>query len=338
MYQEYLMTDFKIGLIGYGKWVRNAYLPALQRDGRGKISAVCAASEASRARAAEELGAEIAVFDNHLQLLKEADIDVVFVAVPDFLHEEVLTAALDTGLPVFYEPPVTNKNETTPAMLKRLLAAPQVTHADIELAFIPVVARAHELLEQGALGELQTISIRLQSSWGPKPGFMVSNINHMSSWYVDIFNSILGRTPRRVMMFDGHGVEGKRQSHSSAVYDYDGVWGQIKANIASLDKLNLKVELNGDDGDCVIDMVSGELRLRTRDNAEWRQESWPASKPYADFPGMNESIAAFFDAVESGVPSHGSAENVARLHLAGLAADISRDNGTWAEIPDIDSL
>ena len=332
------MDLLRIGIIGYGKWVRNAYMPAIKRDGRAKIVAATAASEASRKRAVSELGPDAQVFDDYDALLAGAELDAVMIAVPDFLHEATLNAVLDTGLPVLYEPPLSNKRENMKLALKRLFTAPQITHADIGLCYIPVVGRAAELIAKDALGVLQTANINLQSSWGPKPGFEISNINHMSSWYVDILNTILGASPGRVMMFDGHGVEGYRQSHSSATYDYNGVWGHIKANIASVGELDIRVELNGDDGDILIDMVTGELRMRTRKDPLWTVESWPAIQPYADIPGAHESISAFIDAVISDEPSHANAAHIAELHLIGLAADNSRDSGTWADVEDVEAL
>lgn len=332
------MKSIRIGLIGYGSWVRKAYLPAIQRDSRGGIVSVAAKSDETRTRIARDLGPETAVFGDFRQLLEGPELDAVMIAVPDFLHEAALTAVLDSGLPVFYEPPVSDKRDTIKPMLRRLLDSPQLTHADIELGYIPAVARAAELIGYNALGTLQTASIRLQSSWGPKPGFEISNINHMSTWYVDIFNRILGKLPSRVMMFDGHGVSGHRQSHSSACYDYDGVWGYMKANIASVGELVIKVELNGDDGDIVVDLISGELRMRTRENPVWKVESLPAVQPYADLPGTHESVSDFLGAVQNGTMTYAGAERLAKLHLIGLAADASRDSGTWAVIDGVDTL
>ncbi|MBN1292914.1 MAG: Gfo/Idh/MocA family oxidoreductase [Candidatus Latescibacteria bacterium] len=332
------MSLIKIGLIGYGSWTRGAYLPALQRDGRGVVVSVAAPSESTRNRIKDDLGPDVSVFENFGKLLAGPKIDAVFIAVPDYSHESTLTAALGSGLPVLYEPPVSNKRNNIQPMLRRLLDAPQITHADTELIYIPVVGRAAELIKNHTLGNMQTANIRLQSSWGPKPGFEISNINHMSTWYVNIFNHILGSNPNRVLMFDGHGVSGHRQSHSAAYYDYNGVWGHIKANIACIGELDMRVELNGDDGDMLINMVTGELRIRTRHNPKWTTESWPALQPYAGLPGMHESVSAFLDAVESGKPTDADAIHIAKLHLIGLAADTSRDNGTWAEIYDIESI
>ena len=134
--------DLRIGLIGYGSWTRIAYLPALHRDGRAEIVSAAAPSAATQQRVRSELGSDIAVFANAEDLLNGPPVDAVFIAVSDAAHEEALSAALDAGVPIFYEPPLASQRHRIRPMVSRLLAAPQVTHADLEIGFIPVFVEA----------------------------------------------------------------------------------------------------------------------------------------------------------------------------------------------------
>ena len=98
------------------------------------------------------------------------------------------------------------------------------------------------------------------------------------------------------------------------------------------------MEVNGDDGDLIVDLFSGEIRLRSRKNTNWGVECVLALQPHAGWPGMHECVSAFLDAVESGQPSPVNAEVVAQLHLLGLAAETSKDSGTWAGVEGLESL
>ena len=120
------MADTRVGLIGYGGWARTAYVPALQRDGRAQLAAVAAKTEATRQRARDELGDGIEVFESAAELLKTKP-DAAMIAVPDEVPEETLIAALDAGAHVYYEPPVAHKRDRIRGVLKRLMAAPQIT-------------------------------------------------------------------------------------------------------------------------------------------------------------------------------------------------------------------
>ena len=330
--------DVRIGLIGYGGWAREAYVPALKRDGRARIVSAAAPSKGTRLRIRSDLGSDVAIFEGPEELLNGPPIDAAMIAVPEAVHERALGAGLDAGVAVFYEPPLAATPERMRPMLARLLKAHQVTHADLEIGFTPVVARAAERVRSGIVGEVQTVSIRLQSNWGSDPEADLSTIDHLAPWYVDGLNCILGATPKRVLVLDGHGLPGRGQRHSLGHFDYDGVWGTFQANIGGVSELETHIEVNGDDGDILVDLFNGELRLRTRVESDWSVEQVLATEPRAGWPGMHECVTAFLDAITGVRPNRTNAQMVAQLHLVGLAAEASKDSGTWAEIEDIASL
>ncbi len=312
--------DLRVGLVGYGAWTRSAYLPALRRDGRAHVAAVVARSEASREAAKAECGAGVHLAARLEDLPDAADLDALMIAVPDAMHEPVLRSAFAGRAAVLYEPPLTDRRASVAPMVQRLLACPQVTYADLELGFIPAVARAAELAGQGTLGLVQTIAIELRADWGPVPDYDLCNIHHLSTWYVDVLNRLANGTPARVLVLDGRGVRGRRQSRNIAHFDYGGL-------------LRIVATIVGSDGDLAADLLTGELTWRNRDRREGVRESHAAARPYASWPGMHESVSAFLDAVERGRATVNDACSVALLHGVGLAAEASLDAGGWAPVP-----
>ncbi len=349
----------RVGLIGYGNWTRMAYIPALQRDGRARIVSAAAPSTTTQQRIASELGPNISVFSNAAALLEGPPVDAVFVAVSDAAHEEALTAPLDAGVPMFYEPPLANQRQHIRPMVTKLLNAPQVTHADLEIGFIPVFIEAARRVRDGVIGQVHSASVRLQSSWGADPEADLSTLNHIAPWYVDTLNRILGATPSRVLILEGQGLPGRAQRQCQGLYDYGGPWGTVQVNLNCVVDLETTVEVNGEDGDLIVDLFSGELRQRTRSQPDWTVESVAESEPRAGWPGMNECVATFLDAVTDEplaettstaspvdslrdslgtAPPPADANSVAQLHLIGLAAEASKDSGGWAKIEEIDPL
>lgn len=325
------MTKLRIGLIGFGSWVRSAYLPALQYDGRAVITAVTAATESTRRKACEILGENAAVFDSYESLLSQAKVDAVMIAVPDSVHQTVLSAAIESGVAVFYEPPISHLRDQIPIMTDRLLAAPKVTFAHLELGYHPAVSRAAQLIKQNVIGSLHNVNITLHADWGVTENSDLCLMDRMTCWYVDVLNSIAGSVPKRVLTLDGHGSGGRMQSISAAIYDYDGVWGMFKANVSSPTGVSITIKINGSNGDIVIDYFTGELRYRSIDRPEWSVEDCRPQKPYADWPGVRETVSAFLDAVLSKDPGQGNAKTVAQLNMIGLAAEESKDTGNWAQ-------
>lgn len=336
------VTDLRVGLIGYGNWTRMAYMPALQRDGRAGIVSAAAPSAATQQRIRAELGPDVAVFASAQELLNGPPVNAVFIAVSDSAHEETLNAALDAGVPIFYEPPIAHRRQRIRPMLARLLAAPQVTHADLEIGFIPAFVEAVRRVQSGLLGQALTAHVRLQTNWGANPEADLATLNHIAPWYVDTLNRIVGATPSRALILDGAGLPGRAQQQSQGVYDYGGVWGTVQVNLGSVIDLETTVEVNGTDGDLIVDLFSGELRQRTRQRSDWSVEHLPETEPRAGWPGMHECVSVFLDAVtgtaSETVTPPADARVVAQLHLVGLAAEASKDNGGWAEIEKIGHL
>lgn len=354
--------DLRVGLIGYGSWTRMAYVPALNRDGRAQIVSAAAPSSSTQQRIRSELGPEIPVFSNAEELLNGPPVDAVFIAVSDAAHEEALSAALDAGVPMFYEPPLANQRNRIRPMVTRLLEAQQVTHADLEIGFIPVFLEAARRVRSGLIGQVNTASVRLQSNWGADPEADLSTLNHIAPWYVDTLNRILDATPSRVLILEGDELPGRAQRQCQGIYDYGGIWGTVQVNLNCVVDLETTVEVNGEEGDLIVDLFSGELRQRTRQQSEWSVEQVQESEPRAGWPGMNECVATFLDAVagaplQKTAPAASSNENidairealgtgplpadaraVAQLHMIGLAAEASKDSGGWAQIESIDSL
>jgi predicted dehydrogenase len=260
------------------------------------------------------------------------------MAVPDSVHEPTIRAALDSGVPFLYEPPVADQADRVRPLLRDLLAAPQVTHADLELAYLPVLLRLRELVAAGEVGEPQTASIRLHAAWTSTANTALGLVYHLAPWYLEALDRAVGARPSRILVLDGRGTPGRMQTYATAILDYAGVWGTFQANLAAAGYLQIELEVNGAGGDVAADLLKGQLRVRTSRHPHWRLESVSALGPEASWPGMHECVRAFLDAVESGEPSQVGPETVAAQHLAGLAAEASMDSGGWAAIPSVDEL
>ncbi len=329
------MSEIRIGLIGFGAWTRSAYIPALRLDGRAAVTAVAAPSAATRDRALAELGPGIAVFPSAPELLAAADLDAVTVAVPDRAHEPVLTDALASGLPLLFEPPVASDRPGVERMLDSLRTAPQLVHPDLELSYLPVVARLREALDAGAIGQPRTATVRLQAGWGHPPRHELSVVHTLAGWYLDMLDRVLGRTARRVLVLNGQDTPGLMQSRAIAHLDYGDVMGTFQVNIGAVGPLRIDVEVNGTDGDIVCDPLAGNWRLRTRELPHWSLARQPALEPPAGWPGVHECLRAFLDAVEQGAASTGMRDAIIRQHQVGLAADRSCESGTWENVREI---
>ena len=140
-------TELRLGLVGFGKVVRDYYLPALSRLAGARIVAVADPLPESRRAATARLH-DVAVYPVHRAMLDHTEIDAVLVASPPSTHLEVWSDAAAKGLPAFVEKPLVLSSQ-----LERLSFTdePRVM-IDFNRRFWPAYGRVRDLLRRGVLG------------------------------------------------------------------------------------------------------------------------------------------------------------------------------------------
>ena len=326
------MGELQVGLIGYGAWARSAYVPALRLDGRSTIVAVAAVSTATQDRAVAELGSHVRTYPSAETLLNAGGLDAVAVAVPDLAHEATLDAALESGVPVLFEPPVASDRDGVERMIELLRDASQPVYPDLELSYLPVAACIRAEVDAGAIGQTRSARIRLQAPWGHTPSHTLSPVHVLAGWYLDLLDRLIGRSARRILMLNGHESSELMQPRAIAHLDYEDVLGTFDINIASVGSLDISVELNGDEGDITCNPLTGTWRLRNREHPSWAVRKAPALEPPAGWPGVHECFRAFLDAVEHGTEDPSTRDALIQQHKVGLAADRSCASGAWENV------
>ncbi|MBA8792801.1 putative dehydrogenase [Friedmanniella endophytica] len=150
-----LTAPVKVGLIGAGG-IANAHAKGYQQHADViTVAAVADVSEEAAQRRAEELGAT--PYTDYRTMISEAELDAVDICLPHHLHADAIVAAAGAGLHILCEKPLC----LTPEEARRVQAA--IREAGVTLMcghnqlFMPAVAKAKELLEQGVLGKVYEV-------------------------------------------------------------------------------------------------------------------------------------------------------------------------------------
>lgn len=102
---------------------------------------------------------EISGYVDYREMLRSADLDLVVIATPNWLHCEMAIAFLEAGIHVFLEKPM----GITRAEIDRLLAVAELSTAqlavDFELRISPFADRVKSLFASGELGELRRMEL-----------------------------------------------------------------------------------------------------------------------------------------------------------------------------------
>ena len=102
-------------------------------------------------------------FSDGYELIKDPEINAIYVATPPLHHEEYTIAALNAGKPVYVEKPMA----ISEAAGKKMLAAPIENKTKLSVAHYrraqPLFMKLKELLDSEAIGEIKYISLEYLS-------------------------------------------------------------------------------------------------------------------------------------------------------------------------------
>jgi predicted dehydrogenase len=148
------MNELRIGVLGVGGrggLAGHAHRP----EDRVRVVAGADPRAAALDHFRERYGPDTFTTADYRDLLAHADVNVVFVTAPDFLHEEMAVAALEAGKAVYLEKPIA----ITIAGADRILEAAVRTGAKLYLGHnmrhMVVVQKMKEIIDAGLIGAVK---------------------------------------------------------------------------------------------------------------------------------------------------------------------------------------
>ncbi len=316
------MTKVAVGIIGFGEWVKSAYLPALEGTEGAVVVAVAARSEAGRAAAGERLGERVALYADYRDLLADPAVGAVMIAVPNRVHSEVLIAAARAGKALFFEPPLGLGDEEAQAALAALEACDGPVQADFELRYTPVLRRVVAMVQDGSIGAPLMARVRLWCNWGHGGGEWKEEVQGqgffpwLGYWYLDVLDAVFGAAPLSACVVGGRAMNGDLTDHGWAALTYpDGRLGQLEFSLIAAETQHVGVLVAGTGGEVEADLWSGDLRRRVP-GGDWELASVPCAQPICGFSGMRESVGRFVAAAGAGLPVPANMAVIRRVHAA----------------------
>ena len=150
----------RLGVIGAGWFASRRHMPDAQADANVELVALCRREEAARQTMAERFEVEPRfAFEDWREMLDGAEMDAVLIATPNHLHYEQAKAALEAGLHVLLEKPMTIKTEHA----RELVSLADAKGLKLSVAVNPPFwAHCHKMrdaLRNPDMGELESVSI-----------------------------------------------------------------------------------------------------------------------------------------------------------------------------------
>jgi predicted dehydrogenase len=159
-----------VGLIGSG-FIGDTYADALN-DVRNAVLVANYSRDAARADAfAGKWGPESTPYDDMVALCADPSVDLVVVALPNEAHRDAVRVAAAAGKGVVCTKPLARSGAEAAEML-RIVREAGVWHGYAESSvFSPNIAKAHQMVAAGAIGDVLTMRAREAHSGPHAPHF-----------------------------------------------------------------------------------------------------------------------------------------------------------------------
>ena len=199
---------FRYGVIGTGAMGRSHIEVVANIDG-AEVVALADPFADSRTAAVAMFETDVPAYADHRELLDKEELDAVIIATPNWTHADIVCDALEAGLHVLGEKPMS----ATIAECNRVLQASRRTEklyqAGMELPHTELAQRVQSLIDDETLGAVRQVWCKeFRGPWALKVDQWITQkeksggaLVEKNCHHFDLFNRIIGRTPVRVTGF-----------------------------------------------------------------------------------------------------------------------------------------
>lgn len=193
------------GIIGTGRVVTESVAPAIAASAGSQLTA-CAGRNTDAARAIVEKFGGARFYSTSDELVRDHEVDVVYVATANAVHKEPVLAAARARKPVLCEKPLALNVEDAREMVQACRDAGVILRVAFQIRLERMLHRVREIVASGALGELRLITfertarIDQPGAWRSDPaqgGILYDVATHL----LDLIPWLTGATYREVFAF-----------------------------------------------------------------------------------------------------------------------------------------
>jgi len=151
------------GVVGLG-WVAEDFIvPAMIKSPGSKLAA-CLGSSPEKSRAFAQRFGFARAHDNLDAMLKDPDVNALYIALPNAMHYEAVIAAAKAGKNILCEKPFAMKVEHAREMVAACRDAGVVLRIAHQIRLDAAIVRAREIVRSGRLGRLAEVSLERGSA------------------------------------------------------------------------------------------------------------------------------------------------------------------------------
>lgn len=325
--------SLKIGVIGVGQ---RAQIATLAAANGAEVVAAADPSEGGRAYARELFGDDARLYEDNRQLVEDGSVDAVMVFTPDHLHTGPVLDALRAGLAVFVEKPLAISIEDCDEILATARETGSRLYVGHNMRHAPVVREMKRLVDEGAIGRVQTIWCRhfvghggdyYFKDWHADRRRTLSLMLQKAAHDLDVIHLLAGSPTRQVVAMGDlrvYGDPSRRRTVEAAPGNRMGDWfNPDRWPPTTLDELNPVVDVED------LSMMLGRLAnnvLISYEQCHFTPDYWRNYTVIGD-EGRLENFGDGFDGEDPVVRVWNTRRSGYRSH-GDLEVEIARADGS----------
>jgi predicted dehydrogenase len=221
------MNKIRWGVLSTAKIGREKVIPATQRSETGIVTAIASRDLAHAKAVASQLGIEKA-FGSYEDLLADANVDAVYIPLPNHLHVPWTLQAIEAGKHVLCEKPIALTAVEAQELVEAVAAHPQLKVMEAFMyRFHPQWLTARQLVRDGRIGELRTIHTDF-SYFNDDPRNIRNKVEmgggalmDIGCYPISLSRFIFGEEPSRVLGDVSHDPETRVDILTSVVLEFE---------------------------------------------------------------------------------------------------------------------
>ncbi len=199
----------RFGVIGIGDILTGTIAPAMVADPQCELVAAVSRDHGRAEAFGSRFGLDFVTTD-YEAMLERADVDAVFIATPNALHAEEAIAAARADKHVFCDKPLATSVANAYSVVQACEDEGVTLGLNFHYRHLPWVEEARSIIDQGVLGEIQTIEVdvgsgtRNYTNWRADPAMAgIGSVYNVGVHMLDVLTIILDAEPIEVSaMFD----------------------------------------------------------------------------------------------------------------------------------------
>ncbi len=274
----------RVGLVGVGK-MGVSHLAILGAHPDVEIGGICDNQSLVTSAVKSQTGIE--TYKNYERLIDQAELDAVVVATPSATHLEVATYALERGVNVFVEKPLTLSIEDSWRLAQLAQARQRANQVGYHNRFIGTFQEVRRLVRSGAIGDIHHVDGKAfgQVVIKPKAGFTWRAkksegggcLHDYACHVIDLMNFIVGRPSEVLAAHLGHVYSEHVEDTVYAMFGYaNGASGQLETNWTdeAYRKMSTTITVYGTLGKITADRQECQVFLKPGHRVPGYDEGW----------------------------------------------------------------